>query len=539
MGSGRDSGTGRNAGAGHDTGVVRDAGVWRGTRRWQTVLAVAAWLAVWQAAAWVVGSDLLLAGPVQTVVALVGLMGDGAFWAKIAWSFVRIAGGFVLAFAAAVSLAYLSWQRRAVETFLRPALSAIKSTPVVCIVVMLLIWFGSRWVSAVSVFLVVMPAIYFSALEGLQSLDPERLGMLRMYRVPRASQLGAYVWPQVQPFLLATSRMVVGMSWKAGVAAELIGTPVGSIGERIYQAKILLETAQVFAWTIVIVAIAYVCERVFLRLLAASVAWGVRRAVSVAGDEPLGPSADVSSRTASSDQISAKPALAVSPGVTVAHLSKAFGNRVLFHDLTCGFAAGSRTCVMAPSGSGKTTLLRMVAGLEVPDAGETACASGGAGVAGGDGTGGVDESDGSDRATVISEAATAPVSMAYQATCLLEGLSAVENVELAARLAEDGARRLLTELLPADVLDKPVSTLSGGERRRVELVRAMAAGSGVVLLDEPFASLDEDAHARCAQFVLAHQRGRTVLVATHDASDAVLLDADVFSLEDNGFRKPR
>ena len=472
------------AGAGRG-GTCRDAG---------TECNTGAEFAVWQVAAWVVGSDLLLAGPVQTAAALIGLAGDGAFWTKIVWSFVRIAGGFVLAFTSAVLLAYLSWRRTAVETFLRPALSAIKSTPVVCIVVMLLIWFGSRWVSAVSVFLVVLPAMYFSALEGLWSLDAEHLGMLRMYRVPRTCQLGAYVWPQVQPFLLATSRMVVGMSWKAGVAAELIGTPVGSVGERIYQAKILLETAQVFAWTIVIVAIAYLCERVFLRLLSASVTWGVRHAVAdpwAALRMPV-PSTALSPTTASTASLPVE--------VSISHASKAFGEREVFHNLTCDFAAGSRTCVMAPSGSGKTTLLRMVAGLEVPDTGEVAFAG------------------------------DAPVSMAYQATCLLEGLTAVENVELAARLPEDGARRLLAELLPADVLDKPVSTLSGGERRRVELVRAMAAGSGVVLLDEPFASLDEDAHARCAQFVLAYQQGRTLLVATHDAGDAALLDADTLHL---------
>ena len=488
-----------------------------------TLLAVAVWLAIWQVAAWAVGSDLLLAGPLETVAALVGLAGDSAFWARVGWSFVRIAGGFALAFACALLLAYLSWRHAAFETFLRPALSAIKSTPVVCIVVMLLIWFGSHWVSAVSVFLVVLPAMYFSALEGLRSLDAERLNMLRLFGVPRARQLGAYVWPQVQPFLLATSKMVVGMSWKAGVAAELIGTPVSSIGERIYQAKILLETAQVFAWTIVVVAAAYACERVFLWLLGRSAAWSVRHALDSAAGEGRPQGVNAAYRNPASQEVSADCESPVGNGtvpraVSVRHVSKSFGGRELYANLTHDFAAGSRTCVMAPSGSGKTTLLRMVAGLEQPDAGCLSIADGTAPDAG---------------ASTAEKGLSSHgiVSMAYQSTCLLESLSAVENVVLVARLNSTNAHSLLAEVLPEDVLDKPVSELSGGERRRVELVRALAAPSSVVLLDEPFSSLDEETHAICTRFVLIHQAGRTLLVATHDATDATLLDADILRLQ--------
>ena len=173
---------------------------------------------------------------------------------------------------------------------------------------------------------------------------------------------------------------------------------------------------------------------------------------------------------------------------------------------------------MAPSGSGKTTLLRMVAGLEQPDAGEVTLPK-------------ESSPDAGVPTTGEDLLRSGIVSMAYQSTCLLESLTAAENVVLVARLTSTNAHSLLAEVLPEDVLDKPVSELSGGERRRVELVRALAAPSSVVLLDEPFSSLDEETHAICTRFVLIHQAGRTLLVATHDATDATLLDAEILGLQ--------
>lgn len=448
------------------------------------VASVAAWLLVWQLVAWAVGNELLLAGPLETLQALGRLVAEGELWGKVAWSFVRIAAGFGAAFVLGLALALLAWRSAAFELFLRPAMLAVKSTPLVCIIVMLLIWFGSSIVSGIATFLMALPALYFSALEGLRALDAERLAMLRLYRVGLPRRLGAYVWPALQPFLLATSRLVVGMSWKAGVAAELIGTPFGSIGERIYQSKILLETADLFAWTIVVVAMAALCERAFLWLLGRSAAWSQRAALR-AGREG---GAVVSE------------ALWPAAPLRFARVSRSFGDQVVLDGVSLDLAAGSRCCVMGPSGVGKTTLLRLGAHLDEPSAGEAP--------------------------TQVE------LSFAWQATCLLEDLSAVENLLLVCgqTRAERDLRALLGEILPPEAHDGPVSRLSGGERRRVELARALAAPGSAVLLDEPFSSLDEQSHRTCAAFVLRHLARRTLLVATHDEADAVLLDAEVCRL---------
>ena len=121
--------------------------------------------------------------------------------------------------------------------------------------VLLLIWVGSREVSGIAVFLMAFPALYLATVEGLGQVD-EKLGqMLSVFGVGPVRRLLAHTWPSLLPYLVATSRNACGMAWKAGVAAELIGTPLGSMGERIYQAKILLETADLFAWTVIVVAV--------------------------------------------------------------------------------------------------------------------------------------------------------------------------------------------------------------------------------------------------------------------------------------------
>ena len=85
--------------------------------------------------------------------------------------------------------------------------------------------------------------------------------------MPWRRQLHSILLPAVEPFLLAGCAAALGMSWKAGVAAEVIGVVAGSLGERLYDAKIYLQTADLLAWTVVIVALSALFERLVLALL--------------------------------------------------------------------------------------------------------------------------------------------------------------------------------------------------------------------------------------------------------------------------------
>lgn len=447
------------------------------TERMKAVAAVGAvaafWLAVWIFAAALVAQPLILPGPGAVALALLRLVCDGGTWAILAGSGARILGGLALAAVCGGVLAGISSRSRAFARLVAPALSFVKATPVACVVVLLLIWLGSARVSIAAVFLMALPGVYFSLVEGLSQVDKPLEQMFRLHGVRGWRLFCAHTWREVLPFVLSCAQAVIGMSWKAGVAAELIGMAVGAVGECIYQAKLLIETADLLAWTVLVVAASWTCERVLVWLLRASgpVAW--RAAVRSHGRGLHG-------RAGAAD---------------VAELALAVGDRApwapALDGLVLNVPAGGRACVMGASGAGKTTLLALAAGE------------------------------------------CAPCSMMFQDARLVEDASALDNVLVCAdaRVDASSAAALLRLLVPGIDVHACTAELSGGQRRRVEIARALLCPGGAVILDEPFTGLDVAARDATAEVVLDLLDGRTLLFATHDASDAQALDiSDIITL---------
>ena len=233
--------------------------------RWVRRLAAAVfWLAVWQAVSMTL-PKLLFAGPAQTVQSLLSMVGDGGFWLSVAHSLGKIAGGFVLAFALGCMLAVLAYRCAFVRVMLEPAVQIMKSVPVACFVVVALIWIRSAWISVLTAFFVVFPAVYINLYEGLRSVDPKVLEMAQVFRLSGGQKRRAVYLPAVMPYLLSACRVSVGMALKAGVAGEIIGLPRWSIGEQLYLSKLYLNTADLFAWSFVIIVLSMALEKLLVR----------------------------------------------------------------------------------------------------------------------------------------------------------------------------------------------------------------------------------------------------------------------------------
>ena len=188
-------------------------------------MAVFFWITIWQFASMYLGQEILLASPVSVVRKLFELSFTGNFWQSVGFSFVRIVTGFLLAMFLGIFLAVLAYWSKTVEILIAPVIAVVKSTPVASFIILCLIWIPSRNLSVFISFLMVLP------------------------------------------YFLSACRISLGMCWKAGVAAEVIGVPSGSIGEKLYNAKIYLNTPDLFAWTIVIIVISFVFEKCFLGIV--------------------------------------------------------------------------------------------------------------------------------------------------------------------------------------------------------------------------------------------------------------------------------
>lgn len=247
--------------------MISTMSILRSNEKLKRALAVLFALCVWQAAAMLLNEPLLLASPVQVAGRLFSLILTASFWKTVGYTALRIVSGFLMGFLAGIVLAVLAGRFKWLEILLWPFVVTIKSIPVASFVILVLIWLSSRHLSVFISFLMVFPVIYLNTLQGLKATDSKMLEMAKLYRLPFARRLKYIYVPQVQPFLYSACSIALGLSWKSGVAAELIGRPDLSLGDMLYMAKVHMDTADVFAWTVVIILLSQLFEKLFLMLM--------------------------------------------------------------------------------------------------------------------------------------------------------------------------------------------------------------------------------------------------------------------------------
>jgi NitT/TauT family transport system permease protein len=497
-------------------------------------LIVVFWLVVWQIVSTCVGNPLILASPVDALIALITSLPTLAFWGPVANSFLHITVGGIIAFALAIILALCAHAYRMVGEFIAPILSFFKSVPVVCIIVLLLIWLGAALVSSIVIIMVVLPTVYYAVREALDNVDNRMAQMLRVFRVRRARKLLFFFWPSVLPYIQAVSKVAVGMSWKSGIAAELIGIPLGTIGEQIYSTKITLATANLFAWMFVVIAISVLCEQLVLYLIRHSSAWSRKLALR-------GRAAEKNNTFSDADIYASNISISYDKTIAESDNSNSVGKdgtnanaRITpIAEFSYAFKQGGIYCLFAPSGSGKTSLLNVMADLLKPTTGAMHISFNANRDSRTDGLVGacapMDR-----RVDVYTNVYTCKYtdihkSIVFQEPCLFEDATALENCLLVSDDAEL-IRTLLSKLVSSYIADTRINELSGGMKRRVELARALVAPSDILLLDEPFSGLDDVARRNACKVLLEYKGGRTVVLSTHNKEDIKALNATVVTL---------
>ena len=234
--------------------------------------AVGFWLVVWQIAAMVIGQEVFLVSPLQAIGTLLELLLQADFWQRVDFSAGRILLGFGLGAVSSVVLAVAAERWAWVETLLSPVMQLVKATPVASFIILALVWVSGSSLSILISFLMVLPVLYGAVRTGIESVDGQLLEMAEVFRLPLGRRVRAIWLPAVLPAFRQGCSVALGICWKSGVAAEVIGLPDGSIGDALYRAKITLSTGELFAWTFVIIVLSAAFEKLFLALLDKAVA---------------------------------------------------------------------------------------------------------------------------------------------------------------------------------------------------------------------------------------------------------------------------
>lgn len=188
--------------------------------------------------------------------------------------------------------------------------------------------------------------------------------------------------------------------------------------------------------------------------------------------------------------------------IVIKNLCKSYGENKVLENLDAVIEKGRTTCLMGPSGEGKTTLLNILMGFEKADSG-------------------------------IIENLPQNKSAVFQEDRLCESFSAFTNVKIVSdRLADETILAHLKQVGLGEAVNQKVSTLSGGQKRRVALVRAILAEKDVLFLDEPFKGLDEDTKKIVTDYLLSNTADTTVIMVTHDIDEAESLGAKILNLKD-------
>lgn len=463
----------------------------KGKKLGYAVISVALWLLLWQLLAQRIHNAVFLPSPWQTAESLGRLVVSGELFGTIAGSLFNITKGFFLAAAAGSLLAVLSAASAFLCSFFELPVRVIKATPVASFTILALLWMNSSELSVLISFFMALPVIYTNVLTGIRETDRKLLEMAEIFEIPRLRRVRYLYLPSVLPFFLSACSVAIGLAWKSGIAAEVIGVVKDSIGNRLYQSKIYLEIPELFAWTSVTILVSVLFEQLVLWLIRCAKQLLIGEKKETGGavtEEPWEPRANHAERRKPEAKTVSAPMDV--PAISVSRICKKYGDHAVLWEVSLLLQEGEHVAVMGSSGIGKTTLLRILLGTEKADSG--------------------------------SVTVNKTVAVVFQENRLCEETTVLQNLRMICKTGEQRTRipELLSALGLADCRNRRVTCLSGGMKRRVAIARALLADKSILLLDEPFRGLDERTRLAVMEYTRSCAENKTLLLITHDTEEA-------------------
>lgn len=230
-------------------------------------------IAIWKISSLFISSEIILPSPEKTIMSLFGLLKTKDFFIIILVSLERGLIGFIISLILGILAGFFSGFNKIFNKIFEPILVIIRSTPVMSVILIALIWFKSNNVPIFASFLMSFPIICTNVKEGINNIDTRLVDMAVIYKIKKRRIISEIYLPSIVPFLIAAISTSFGIGWKVVIAAEVLSQPKYAIGTSLQNSKLYLNIDEVFAWTIIAILIGYLFEKIIRFIEKKSVKW--------------------------------------------------------------------------------------------------------------------------------------------------------------------------------------------------------------------------------------------------------------------------
>ncbi len=231
------------------------------SRKFIGFVSVIIMLVIWKLLSMHFGSDFVLPSPEKTLITTLKLFTDSKFFTTVGATILRSLAGFIISAFLGIFTGIAAGLNPYFDAFLRPILVTIRSTPIIAIILLALIWLNPDMVPVFIAFLTMFPFICTNVTDGIRSVDQDIVQMAKFYRVGIKRIVMEVYIPAIMPFIISGASSAMGIGWRAIITGEVLSHPRYGIGTLMQNAQTFLNVDAVIAWTIIAVVISYGFEK--------------------------------------------------------------------------------------------------------------------------------------------------------------------------------------------------------------------------------------------------------------------------------------
>lgn len=218
------------------------------------------WIVIWEILSLIINQEIYLPSPFSVFESLIVLLRTSETYITIAYSTYRTLAGFVVSCVVGIITGYLCGTNKFFYDLLNPLIGIIRTVPVMSIIIIAIMWFKDTNVPIFVAFLMCFPIIWTNTVSGIKSTDVKLLQMCKIYNIKKIRVIKSIYFYSALPYIKAAMISALGIGWKVTSAAEVLSLPKYSIGSFLYDSKVYLEIADLFAWTAIIIFLSYIFE---------------------------------------------------------------------------------------------------------------------------------------------------------------------------------------------------------------------------------------------------------------------------------------